>query len=48
MIRAFLETMVVIVVGVAVGCVGIGASAAVLYGSVRLLLIVNCGVTLCR
>jgi hypothetical protein len=48
MIRAFLETIVVIVVGVTVGCVGIGVSAAVLYGSVRLLWILNCGVTLCR
>lgn len=46
--REFLETVVVIVVGIAVGIVAIGASAAVLYGSIRLLWILNCGVTLCR
>jgi hypothetical protein len=46
--REFLETVTVIAVGIIVGAVGIAMSAGLLFGGVRLLWILNCGITHCH
>jgi hypothetical protein len=43
--RAFLEVVAVIIAGSIIGLIAWAASVAVLYGSIRLLWVVNVGVT---